>query len=281
MRQQPLVVVKCGGNADVDAEAVCGDVAGLIRSGVEIVLVHGGSAEIERLATELDVPQRTHTSPDGVSTRRTDERTLEVLTLALAGSVKPKLVRRLARHGVRAVGMTGLDGLLLRARRKRAQRAVVDGRTVLVRDNLSGILESVNDELLRDLLDRRLLPVVSPPAITDTGEALNVDADRVAAAIAVALRADTLVLLTGAPGVQADPDDDSTMLSVCEVSPDGSPASWARGGMAMKLIAAREALLGGVAQVMVADGRRSEPVRRALASRGTRVVLRPHAARAA
>jgi len=269
-----LVVVKCGGNADVDAEAVCRDVADLIRSGVEIVLVHGGSAEIERLAEQLDVPQRTHTSPDGVSTRRTDERTLEVLTLALAGSVKPKLLQTLARFGVRAVGMTGLDGQLLRARRKRAQRAVVDGRTVIVRDNLSGALESVDETLLRDLLDRHLLPVVSPPAITEDGEVLNVDADRVAAAIAAALNADVLVLLTGAPGVQSDPDDDSTVLPLCEIAPEGSPASWARGGMAMKLIAAREALHGGVAHVMVADGRAAQPVRRALTSWGTRVVLR-------
>jgi acetylglutamate/LysW-gamma-L-alpha-aminoadipate kinase len=272
--RQPVVVVKCGGNAEVDAEAVCSDVAGLIQEGVEVVLVHGGSAEIERLAEELNVPQRTHTSPDGVSTRRTDERTLEVLTLALAGSVKPKLVRTLAQHGVRAVGLTGLDGRLLTARRKRAQRAVVDGRTVVVRDNLSGSLEDVDHDLLRDLLDRDLLPVVSPPAITDTGEALNVDADRVAAAVAVALGADTLVLLTGAPGVQSDPDDEDSVLPVCEVSPDGPPASWARGGMALKLVAAREALHGGVEHVVVADGRGARPVRRALARRGTRVVLR-------
>lgn len=272
--RQPVVVVKCGGNVEVDAEAVCRDVAGLTRDGVQIVLVHGGSADIKRLAEELNVPQRTHTSPDGVSTRRTDERTLEVVTLALAGSVKPKLVRALARHGIRAVGLTGVDGLLLRARRKRAQRAVVDGRTVIVRDNLAGSVERVNEELLRDLLDRQLLPVVSPPAITDTGEAVNVDADRVAAAVAVALRADVLVLLTGAPGVQSDPEDESTMLPVCEVAPDGSPASWARGGMAMKLVAAREALHGGVERVVVADGRDSQPVRQALASRGTRVVLR-------
>jgi acetylglutamate/LysW-gamma-L-alpha-aminoadipate kinase len=278
--RQTLVVVKCGGNADVDAEAVCRDVASLIESGVEVVLVHGGSAEIQRLAEELNVPQRTHTSPDGVSTRRTDERTLEVLTLALAGSVKPKLLRTLAQYGIRAVGMTGLDGQLLRARRKRAQRAVVDGRTVIVRDNLSGTLESVDEKLLRDLLDRHLLPVVSPPAITETGEVLNVDADRVAAAIAAALHADVLVLLTGAPGVQSDPDDDSTVLPVCAVAPEGSPASWARGGMAMKLIAAREALHGGVAHVMVADGREAQPIRRALTSWGTRVVLR-RAARAA
>lgn len=278
--RQTVVVVKCGGNAEVDAEAVCRDVAGLTREGVQVVLVHGGSAEIERLAEELDVPQRTHTSPDGVSTRRTDERTLEVLTLALAGSVKPKLVRALARHGIRAVGMTGLDGRLLTARRKRAQRAVVDGRIVVVRDNLSGALERVDEQLLRDLLDRGLLPVVSPPAITDTGEALNVDADRVAAAVAVALRADALVLLTGAPGVQADPEDESTVLPVCEVAAQGAPASWARGGMALKLVAAREALNGGVEHVVVADGRGSTPVRRALVSRGTRVVLR-HASRAA
>ncbi|TDB78272.1 [LysW]-aminoadipate kinase [Micromonospora sp. KC723] len=272
--EAPVIVVKVGGNAQVDADAVIDDIAALVQDGHRVVVVHGGSAEIERLADQMGVPQRKHVAPDGVATRRTDARTMEVVTLALAGSVKPRLIRSLLRRGVRAVGLTGLDGHLLRARRKRAQRAVVDGRTVLVRDNLAGTVETVERDLLQDLLNRGMVPVVSPPALTSDGEVVNVDADRVAAAVAMALNADELVLLTGAAGVQADPGDPGSTLARVEVDADGAPPRWARGGMALKLVAAREALIGGVRRVVVADGRGGKPVREALDGSGTVVSLR-------
>lgn len=274
MRSQPVTVVKVGGNADVDADSVCADIAALVERGRRVVVVHGGSAEIERLAEQLGVPQRKQVAPDGVSARHTDARTLEVVTLALAGSVKPRLIRSLARRGVRAVGLTGLDGHLLRARRKRPQRAVVDGRTVLVRDNHAGTVEHVDTTLLTAALDRGIVPVISPPAITIDGEAVNVDADRAAAAVAAALDADELVLLTGAAGVQENPRDEASLLTEVELPDSGPPPAWARGGMALKLVAAREALRGGVPRVIVADGRRGAPVRRALDGAGTRIRIR-------
>ncbi|WP_067503742.1 [LysW]-aminoadipate kinase [Actinoplanes sp. TFC3] len=269
----PVTVVKIGGNAEVDADVVCDDIASLVADGRRVVVVHGGSAEIERLASELGVPQTKHVAPDGVTSRRTDEKTMEVVTLALAGSVKPKLIRALARRGVRALGLTGLDGHLMRARRKKAQRAVVDGRTVMVRDNLAGTVEQVDTAVLSLALDQGIVPVISPPAITIDGEAVNVDADRAAAAVAAAVRADELVLLTGAAGVQAQPDDPDSVLPEVAVEPAGPPPRWAKGGMALKLVAAREALNGGVPKVIVADGRSNKPVREALDGSGTRVVV--------
>jgi len=267
------IVIKCGGTAAVDVARVGADVAALARQGRGVLLTHGGSAEIERLAGRLGVPQRQLVAPDGVATRYTDDATLEVVTLALAGAVKPRLVAELARHGVPAVGLTGLDGGLLQARRKQAHRALVDGRLILVRDNHSGRVVKVNDQLLRGLLDAGLVPVVSPPALAEDGRPVNVDADRVAAAAAAALAATTLILLTGAPGVLRDPEDERSLMRECVVPIEGRPAAWACGGMALKLVAAREALLGGVSQVVIADGRREHPVRRALAGEGSAVVV--------
>jgi acetylglutamate/LysW-gamma-L-alpha-aminoadipate kinase len=261
----PTIVIKCGGTAAVDADAVCEDVADLVGQGLRVIVVHGGSAEIERLAGLLGVPQHKQTAPDGISARHTDERTLEVVTMALAGTVKPRLVRCLVTRGVRAIGLTGVDGGLVRAKRKKAQRAVVDGHIVLVRDNRAGVVEAVDSRLLRDLLNGGRVPVISPPAVTPDGEVVNVDADRTAAAVASAVGADLLVLLTGATGVQRDPADESSVLRECVVPRQGRPARWARGGMALKLVAAREALSGGVSRVLVADGRRRHPVRQAMA----------------
>jgi [amino group carrier protein]-L-2-aminoadipate/L-glutamate 6-kinase len=271
---RPLTVVKCGGNPSVDAEGICADVAELVRDGQSVLLVHGGSGEIARLAGKLGVPQRTLVAPDNVSTRYTDPATLEVVILALAGSVKPRIVAELSRLGVPSVGLTGLDGGLLRASRKSAVRSVVDGRTTLVRDNLSGRLREVRTELAETLLRSGFVPVVSPPAIDEHGQPVNVDADRVAAALAAALGADRLVLLTGAPGVLADAADHTSVLSTYEVPATGAPGRFAGGGMALKLVAAREALAGGVPSVRIADGRVPNPVSGALAGAGTTVTMR-------
>jgi acetylglutamate/LysW-gamma-L-alpha-aminoadipate kinase len=272
-QNEPITVVKIGGNADVDANAVCEDVALMVEEGKQVVVVHGGSAEIERLADQLGVPQTEQVAPDGVTARHTDAETLDVVTMALAGSVKPRLILALARRGIGAIGMTGLDGGLLGARRKRPQRAVVGGRTVMVRDNLAGTVEEVDTTMVQAALAQNLVPVISPPAITTDGEALNVNADRAAAAVAVALDAEDLVLLTGAAGVQEDPKDEETLFSEVHVASEGPPPTFAKGGMAMKLIAAREALVGGVRRVIVSDGRGGKPVREALDGSGTRVRL--------
>ncbi|MQY12870.1 [LysW]-aminoadipate kinase [Streptomyces sp. RB5] len=268
---QQTLVVKCGGHGAVDPQAVCRDLAEVRRGGRDVVLVHGGSADIDALAARLGLPARRLTAPDGVSARYTDEATLEAVHLALAGIAKPRLVRALDAAGVPAVGLTGLDGGLLRARRKSAHRAVVDGRRTVVRDDHSGRITDVAAGLLERLLTAGYVPVVSPPALAEDGRPVNCDADRAAAAVAAALGAAELVLLTGAPGVLADPADEGSVLDVCPV-PDEGPPPYTGGGMGLKLVAAREALAGGVGRVLVADGRGSDPVRGALAGQATEIV---------
>ncbi|RFU83416.1 [LysW]-aminoadipate kinase [Streptomyces triticagri] len=271
-----LTVVKCGGAAGVDPVRVCADVARLVESGERVVLVHGGSAELDLLAERLGVPRRTLTARSGVTSRYTDDATLEVLTLALAGQVKPALLTELAGHGIPATGLTGIDAGLLRARRKKAIRARVDGRTVLVRDDHSGRISELDPAVLKVLLDAGITPVVSPPALAEDGRPVNVNADRVAAAVAAGLGARRLLFLTAAPGVLADPEDAGSRLEQCELPADGGIPG-VGGGMLVKLIAAREALEGGVREVLVGDGRVQQPIRRALDGESTAVVLRPDA----
>lgn len=255
-----LTVVKCGGA--LDPAGICADVARLRAQGDRVVLVHGGAPEIARLASQLGVPARTLVSPSGVTSRHTDPDMLDVITLAMAGRAKPRLLRALAAHGVRAVGLTGLDGGLLLARRKAAQRSVVDGRMVLVRDDYSGRVVTVAADVLHVLLDGGLTPVVSPPATGEDGHPLNVDADRAAAAIAAAAGADRLLLLTAAPGVLTDPGDETSVLARCVLPPGGLAPYAGTGGMHRKIIAAREALARGVPEVIIGDGRTPHPLTR-------------------
>jgi acetylglutamate/LysW-gamma-L-alpha-aminoadipate kinase len=237
-----------------------------------VLLVHGGSAYVAQLAARLGVRLRDLVAPSGVTSRRTDAETLEVVMLALAGQAKPALLIELARIGVPAVGLTGLDAGLLTAHRKAALRTMEHGRSVIVTDDHSGQMRSVSTRPLRLLLDAGIVPVVSPPALAEDGRPVNVNADRVAAMIAAALGAERLVLLTAVPGVLAEPDNLASLLPEYQLPSEADPAI--RSGMTIKLIAAGEALRGGVPEVRIADGRTAQAVRLALrGSGGTRVTV--------
>lgn len=272
MHKQELIVVKCGGSVVSDPSEVCADVAALVAARQPVVVVHGGGTEIDRLAARLQVPVRHLMSPDGLSARFTDQATIEVVTMALAGAVQPRLVTAMLAAGVPAVGLAGVHGALLTARRRGPQRTVIDGRVTIIRGDLSGSVTKVNTKLLHCLTEAAFVPVVSPPALTGDGLMVNVNADRVAAAVAGALGARALIMLTGTQGVLADPADPESTMPVCEVPRHGAPPK-REGGMGVKLLAAREALLSGVPTILVADGRRPHPVRQALAGEGTHVTL--------
>jgi len=270
--QNALTVVKCGGGPAVAVNSVCADVAALVHVGERVVLAHGGSAEINRLAVDLGRQLRTLRAPDCTTSRYSDPSTVDVVTLALAGRVKPRLVARLGTYGIPAVGVTGLDGGLIRARRKRPPRAVVCGRVVAIHDDYNGRIVGVNTALLHALLGAGMTPVVSPPAADLDGTMLNVDADRVAAAIAAAVGADCLVLLTDTPGLLSDVTDEGSLVGWCKLAATG-PVRLATGGMRRKLLAAREALLSGVRKVVISDGRGSDPVTAALSGAGTTIEI--------
>ncbi|WP_197287654.1 amino acid kinase family protein [Streptomyces apocyni] len=181
-----ITVVKCGGGLSAYRETICQDLAAAAAEG-PVVLVHGGAAQLDELAAQLGVAQRRISTPSGSSSRYTDPATLDVLLMAMAGRVKPALVAALSRHGARPVGLTGMDAGVVTARRVGAHKAVLDGRTRMIRDDHSGRIHAVDPGPLRLLLDAGLLPVLSPPALGADGEPVNVDADRIAAAVAGAL----------------------------------------------------------------------------------------------
>ncbi|WP_245654351.1 [LysW]-aminoadipate kinase [Streptomyces violens] len=259
-----VIVVKIGGGAD--PEQVLDEVAELAAAGRPAVLVHGGGDPADELAGQLGVAHRVIKSPDGTHSRRTDEAMLDVLTLALLGRVKPRLVSGLRARGARAVGLSGADGALLTATRKPAIRSVQDGRTVLIRDDRSGRIEHVDPTLVQAVLARGEVPVVSPPASDAEGNLLNVDADEVAARLAVALEASALVLLTGVPGVLADPADPVSRIP--EVGPHHLEEGAVRGRMRHKVRAGLRASRS-VERVAIASAHRHRPIRQAMAGAGS------------
>jgi [amino group carrier protein]-L-2-aminoadipate 6-kinase len=264
-----VIVVKVGGAAGVDLGAVTRDVAALWAEGERVVLVHGGGDETNRMAEALGHPPRFVTSPSGFTSRYTDRATLEVFAMVVAGRVNKGLVERLQMLGAPALGLSGLDGRLLEGRHKRSVRSVEGGKTVLLHGDHTGTVERVNAALLRLLLDAGYLPVVAPLGASTEGVAVNVDGDRAAAAIAVALGAEALLLLSNVPGLlRAHPDEASLVAHVAAADVEGAMA-WAQGRMKKKVQGAAAAVAGGVGRVVLADGRVADPVRRALAGHGT------------
>jgi acetylglutamate/LysW-gamma-L-alpha-aminoadipate kinase len=264
-----MLVVKIGGSQGVAIEAICADLSALIQQGKKVVVVHGGSAEMNEISTKLGYPPRFVTSVSGFTSRYTDRTTLEIFAMVTNGRINTLLVERLQKSGVNAFGLSGVDGRLILAQRKEAIRIVENGRQRMLRDDYTGKIEQVNASLLRLLLDAGLTPVIAPLAISPVGEAVNVDADRAAAMVAGAVQADQLVILTNVPGLMRNYPDESTVIPHLPRVGLEQAISFAEGRMKKKVLGASEALELGVSKVIFADGRVEHPVLDALAGKGT------------
>lgn len=264
------LVVKIGGAAGIDASmnSIAREVAQLIAEGERVVLLHGGSDLTNTLSERLALPVRTITSPDGMTSRYTDEETLQVYAMAVAGQINTELVALLQSQGSNALGLSGVDGRVLLARRKLAVRSVLPtGRVQIIRDDYTGRIVEVNAALLNLLLDQGYTPVLAPLALGTAGERLNVDGDRAAAAVAVALHAASLAILTNVPGLLARVDDPATLLHEIPAAQLDAAFQYAQGRMRKKLLGAQEALSGGVARVCIGNA----PLRALLNGAGTTI----------
>ncbi len=259
------LVVKVGGASGNSLGPVLDDLA----SRTDYILVHGGSERVDRLGEALGRPAEYFTSPSGAVSRRSDPAHLEVVVLGLAGAVQTEIVAALLARGVRAIGLSGVDAGLVLARRKEGAREVVDGKVLRVRDDWSGTVERVDGSLLRSLLGLGLVPVIGPPAATERGEVVNVDADRIAAAVAAAVGAEALVLLTNVPGLLRAKDDPNSLVREVRRAERDAALARAEGRMRKKVAAAFTALDGGVPRVVIATSQGPGPVARALAGDGT------------
>jgi acetylglutamate kinase len=240
-------VIKAGGEA-LEAEAATLDLLGQVEIlhhvGIRVVLVHGGGSESTALARALGAEARF------VEGRRvTDAKALAVATMVLNGSVNTRILAACRRLGLPAVGVSGVDAGLIRARKR--QPVEVGGE--MVDYGLVGDVVSVSPGVLTTLLDAGMVPVVSPLSADDAGTVLNINADTVASALAVGLRAEKLILMTGAPGILERPDDPGSLVSYTDLA--GLRRLREQGclvrGMLPKASAIDSAILGGVRRVHI------------------------------
>lgn len=256
--KRPVYVVKYGGAAMTDlavTRRLLSELASLQRDGFQIVLVHGGGPEIDRMLLRLSMEPK---KLGGF--RVTDAPTMEVVEMVLAGRVNKGLVGMLTAFGARAVGLSGRDGRLLLAKRK----IVTAGDLGLV-----GTVVETDAELLELLLQGGYLPVVCSIATERAepeGHPLNINADEAASALAAALGAARLLLLTDVPGVMTNyPDPSSLVPQLTQREAEGLVESGAISeGMLPKIEACLTGIRAGVQTVQILDGRRPELIRHAI-----------------
>jgi acetylglutamate kinase len=251
-----VFVVKLGG--DVLSEPtildnVAGQLALLSSLSIRIVVVHGGGPQASALSRRLGV------EPKMIAGRRvTDDAALEVAKFVYAGQINVDLLAALRDHRVQAVGLSGVDAELITAHRRPPVSIVDDsGATVRVDYGHVGDIDRVDPRVLVTLMEARMVPVVASLAGGDGDDVFNVNADTVAEALAVVLRAQKLIFLTGAPGVLRDRNDPSSLVTFAD--PDDLAGLMANGalagGMRPKVEACIRAATGGVERTHIIDGR--------------------------
>lgn len=242
-----IVVVKYGGNAMTNKElkdAVMTDIVLLSLVGVKVVLVHGGGPEISDMLKKLNIESR---FVNGL--RYTDEATVDVVKMVLAGKVNKELVQLLAQHKGNAVGLCGIDGQMLMAERMESP----DGEDL----GYVGNVVKVNTKPITDALTNGNIPVIATVATDEQGNTYNVNADTAAARIAAELGAENLILMTDITGLLRDKDNPKTLIPFVNVSevPFMKRQGIISGGMIPKIDCCVEAVRRGVKKTVIIDGR--------------------------
>jgi len=263
-----MIAVKVGGGKNINWDGVCRDIATLLGE-EQIVLVHGASVRRDEIASRLNVAVKMVVSPSGVSSVYTDQESLEVFLMVYAGLVNKEIVARMHRHGINAVGLSGVDGRLWQAKAKKEIMVKEGDKVKLLKGNLTGRVEAVNTELITLLLQNGYLPVISAPAISIENEIVNTDNDWAIAVMAESLGIKKLVSLFEAPGLLRDPDDEGSLIHHIDKSAIDEYLPFARKRMKKKVLGAKRAIEGGIESIYWGDGRIEHPVLHALQGCGT------------
>lgn len=235
-----IIVLKCGGSTvDQLSDHFYANICKLKQAGLKPIIVHGGGPAIKEMLDKLNIEAD---FVDGL--RKTTEQVMDVVEMALSGTVNQGLVRKLNETGINSMGLSGSDGNLLKAE-------AID----LERYGFVGKINYVNTDLLMQLLDMDIMPVIAPVALSEDGTRFNINADTAAAAVARALDAKQLVFVTDVPGIL---HGEKLLESVTqEEIEEFIQSGVVHGGMIPKVRAALESLSDTLEEVMIVDGKQS------------------------
>jgi acetylglutamate/LysW-gamma-L-alpha-aminoadipate kinase len=232
--------------------------------------VHGGGKEVTATATKLGKQQKFIVSPGGVRSRYTDKETAEIYTMVMSGKLNKAIVQMLLRQDINAVGVAGIDGGILKAERKKKLLVINEkGRKMIIEGGYTGKITSVDASLVSDLVRSGYVPVISPIALSEEFDFLNVDGDRAAAYVAGGIKADKVIFITDVNGLILNEKLVSSMTL------DQAKAALPKigSGMDKKVLACIEALEMGVKEAVIASGQTENPLSTAMTHRNCTVIV--------
>jgi len=266
-----MITIKIGGSVvdNLHPSAIL-DIKKVIES-EEVVLVHGGGKEVTKVCKQLGKEPKFVTSPSGIKSRYTDKETAEIFTMVMAGRINKTIVQMLQKNGINAIGLSGVDGKIIQAERKKKLLIVNEkGRKQAIDGGYTGKIKEINASLIKSLLGQGLTPVIAPIAISEESEFLNVDGDRAAAHIAGKIGADKVLFITDVDGLLMDSKlvKKLTLVEAKEIRPKIGP------GMEKKILASTEALDMGVKEALIANGQKENPISSAISHKNCTVIQR-------
>ena len=257
-----MITIKIGGSVvdDLHPSTIL-DIKKFVES-EGVVLVHGGGKEVTKVCKQFGKEIKFVTSPSGIKSRYTDKETIEIFTMVMAGRINKTIVQMLQKNGINAIGLSGVDAKIIQAERKKKLIIINEkGRKQAIDGGYTGKIKEINSSLIKNLLEQGLTPVISPIAIGEESEFLNVDGDRAAAYVAGKIGSDKVLFITNVDGLLMD-DKLVTKLTLAEakeIRPKIGP------GMEKKILASTEALDMGVKEALIANGQKENPISSALA----------------
>jgi acetylglutamate/LysW-gamma-L-alpha-aminoadipate kinase len=258
-------IVKIGGGESINAEGIVRDLAGMKE---RLILIHGANAYRDKLAQSLGIRKKTVTSVSGYGSVLSDQSMIDLMMMAYAGLRNKRIVELCQRNGLNAVGLSGLDGRTVQGRRNAGIRVREGGKMLMLHD-YSGKPQSVNETLLRLLLDNGYTPVLCVPIADETGAAINSENDDILNVIQNAFRAEKIFQFIEAPGFLERKEDPESLVRTITRSELAAREEQVEGRMKRKMLALKNLFEGGAVTVIIADGRTAHPVKDALSGKGT------------
>lgn len=271
LQAMKLIVVKAGGRAlEQNIDNILKSIAIRVAGGLKVVLVHGGGDIVTKYETLMGIEPRFVISPQGIKSRYTDEKELEVYVMVMAGKINKEIVAKLNMLGVKAIGLTGVDAGFMKAERKK-KIVILDGnnRKKIIAGGYTGMIKEVDAETLIALLDKGYLPVIAPIAFGEEGELLNVDADQAAAKIAESIPAEKLLILTDVEGVLIE-DKPIKKIVLNEVDTLKTKIGY---GMNRKVLMCASVVQAGVRESIISSGLIEDPLKALEEDLGTKIIM--------
>ena len=236
-----------------------------------VILVHGGGKEVTKVTEQLGKEPKFVVSPSGIKSRYTDKETSEIFTMVMSGRINKTIVQMLQKNGINAVGLSGMDGKTIEANRKKKLMIMNEkGRKQVIDGGYTGKISNVNSDLIKTIMDKGYTPVISPIAISEESEFLNVDGDRAAANVAGHVKADKVLFITNVDGLLME-DKLVEKLSLEEAKEIMPKIGF---GMEKKILAATEALEMGVTEALIANGQKENPISSAMEHNNCTVITK-------